>query len=267
MRVGAVTKRAPGGEGKPLHQQRRTRRAALALGIGVATLLTTHGANAAPLRAEPAPTLSEQAQALPADSLLRQENDLTPEQLIDLGAQGRAASRHQARASLPGCSGLAPTADHENGHLPEDVLCALPWVEPEKTPRLRADAAVAFARLNAEFGARFGRDLCVNDTYRDFEYQAAVKQRRGGFAAPAGSSTHGWGLAVDLCEETANADTEQWQWVDRMAPQFGFVNPDWARKDGSGPYEPWHWEFASAVAVEKEKRAQQLAAQPVQPPA
>ena len=262
MQVEDVTKRAPGGEGKPSRARHRrvpqhhhrARRAVLAVGIGVATLLTAHSATAVGSDGQDGPTLADEARELQAGSPLRQESGMDEDELLRLRAQATNASAQQARAALPGCTGAAPTRDYENGHLPPEAMCALPWVT--EGGQLRADAAVAFARMNADYAATFGSDLCVGDTYRDFQYQADVKSRRGGFAAPAGASTHGWGLAVDLCSESADPGGPQWAWLDQNAPKFGFENPEWAREGGSGPYEPWHWEFASAVAVEKAKRAE-----------
>ena len=33
------------------------------------------------------------------------------------------------------------------------------------------------------------------------------------------------------------------EWLSGNGPTFGWDNPAWARRGGSGPYEPWHWEF------------------------
>jgi hypothetical protein len=32
-------------------------------------------------------------------------------------------------------------------------------------------------------------------------------------------------------------------WLSANGPTFGWTNPDWALRGGSGPYEPWHWEY------------------------
>lgn len=253
MPVEAVTKCARDGAGKPLRQH-RARRAVLAAGVGVATLLTAHSASAAaPAQEAPTVTVADDARPVPADSVLRQRTGLTEEQLLQLRTQATHAAAHQDRAALPGCTGATPARDHENGHLPPEAMCTLPWVT--EGGQLRSDAAVAFARMNADYAATFGTDLCVGDTYRDYGYQAAVKSRRGAFAAAAGTSTHGWGLAVDLCDESSDPGGPQFAWLNQNGPKFGFENPEWARQAGSGPYEPWHWEFASAVAAEREKRA------------
>ncbi len=48
-------------------------------------------------------------------------------------------------------------------------------------------------------------------------------------------------MAVDLCAETYGG--ERGRWLRDNAATFGWENPAWARKGGSGYYEPWHWEY------------------------
>lgn len=154
-------------------------------------------------------------------------------------------SRSQDREILPGCSGVAGT-DSANGQLPEADLCYL-W---DGSTQIRADAAQALAELNAMWVTRFGTDLCLSSGYRTLAEQRAVKAQKGGLAAPAGRSNHGWGLAVDLCSsQTTGA---QWEWLNEHAPVFGWENPAWARPGGSGPYERWHWEYTKGVMADGE---------------
>ncbi len=151
-----------------------------------------------------------------------------------------AASRSEERSPLPGCSGTVQSIG-TNGALPAASLCVL-W---DGKTSARADAAVAFAELNAAFSARFGRSLCLSSGYRTLAQQNAVKAVRGGLAASPGKSNHGLGLAVDLCsQETAGAP---WQWLNENGPAFGWDNPSWARPGGAGPYERWHWEYTSGT--------------------
>lgn len=250
MRTAVTVKNAPGGEGT--RSRGRQVRRALAVGtLGVLALITSHSASAL---TPDAPAAEEAPAPAPVASTTLTGGGVSADQLPALRAQGLTAGANQARAAIPGCTGETPVGDVENGKVPAETMCTLPWV-PDS--HLRSDAAVSFARLNAEYATTFGTDLCVGDTYRSYEDQVGVKARRGSFAAPAGFSNHGWGLAVDLCNELATDSTPQWQWLDQNASRFGFVNPDWARKDGTGPYEPWHWEFAAAVAEQKAKTAAQ----------
>lgn len=94
--------------------------------------------------------------------------------------------------------------------------------------------AVAAARVD-------GIDLTVTDSYRSYDQQVELAQRKGlygdgGLAAVPGTSNHGWGLAVD-------ADVRQkaaLQWLQGNGHRFGFVQ--------AVPREPWHWEFRPAQA-------------------
>lgn len=262
LRSATTMDNAPGGEGTRSPGRRapgrRARRLALAATVGLLAGLTSHSASAL----EPPVVVDEGPEPISVTGTTLEGAGVDPGQLPALRAQGLAAGANQARAAIPGCTGQAPVGEAENGRVPAEWMCWLPNVPGGQ---LRADAAVAFTRLDAEYATAFGKGLCVGDTYRSYEYQVEVKERRGSFAAPAGTSNHGWGLAVDLCDELAVDTSPEWQWLDQNAARFGFANPDWARKDGTGPYEPWHWEFAAAVAEQKAKIAAQNPAPAPQP--
>lgn len=138
------------------------------------------------------------------------------------------------------CDGIV-TDPGTNGRVPDAELCDL-WQEPYKD---RADAAVSIFALNDMYAAKFGESMCLSSAYRTFEEQAALRRKKGGIAAPAGLSNHGWGLAVDFCPETYTGARGDWLWEN--AATFGWENPEWARKGGSGYYEPWHWEYVPGV--------------------
>ncbi|EYR63901.1 D-Ala-D-Ala carboxypeptidase [Actinotalea ferrariae CF5-4] len=165
----------------------------------------------------------------------------TPTTLLAAGSGPRAAaepvSRSLEREPLPGCDGdIRTTAP--NGQIPQSDLCSL-W-DPDHA--LRGDAAVALSELNLNFRAAFDRDLCLTDSYRPLSVQRRLAVTKPGLAATPGLSNHGWGLAIDLCSsETASADAMAW--LRTNGPVFGWENPAWARRGGSGPYEPWHWEY------------------------
>jgi LAS superfamily LD-carboxypeptidase LdcB len=127
--------------------------------------------------------------------------------------------------------------------LPTSELCDL-WQRPYKD---RADAVIAITQLNEQYKAVFGKDMCLSSAYRTLEQQASLKRIRGGLAAPAGQSNHGWGLAVDFCEDVYTGRSGAW--LAKVGPVFGWANPAWARSGGQGPREPWHWEFVPGVAA------------------
>ena len=151
------------------------------------------------------------------------------------------ASRSQERSVLPGCSGIAKVTDASNGQLPASSLCTL-WNGQDK---LRADAAVALAKLNIAYKQRFGADLCITDSYRTLSEQYRLRAIKPGLAAAPGTSEHGWGLAVDLCGGIERGSGSRYQWMRANAPAYGWDNPEWARVGGSGPNEPWHWEYVA----------------------
>jgi hypothetical protein len=152
-------------------------------------------------------------------------------------------SRSFERAVLPGCDGIPPATKASNGLLNTSTLCTL-WDGQEK---LRADAAVALAKLNVAYRQRFGKSICITDSYRNLAQQRSLKSAKPGLAAAPGTSNHGWGLAVDLCDGPEKYGTVQYQWLRANGPAYGWDNPDWARSGGSGPHEAWHWEYFPGV--------------------
>jgi hypothetical protein len=150
------------------------------------------------------------------------------------------ASRAGERSVLPGCDGIARITTAANGQLPDSVLCTL-WTPKH---RLRADAAVALAKLNIAYQQHFGNEICLTDSYRTLGEQVRLRSTKPGLAAPPGTSEHGLGLAVDLCDGVQNGvGSSRWQWLRENASDYGWQNPDWALPGGGGQYEPWHWEF------------------------
>lgn len=135
-----------------------------------------------------------------------------------------------------------------DGTIDPGLLCPVPFAPGA---RLRCDAVDALVRLNADFRAEHGTDLPVGDTYRTFAAQVAVKAAKGGLAATPGSSHHGWGVAVDFrgFGGVGEFDSPLYLWMREHAPAHGWVHPAAMGPGGSGPLEPWHWEFAGVPAV------------------
>jgi hypothetical protein len=150
------------------------------------------------------------------------------------------ASRSGERAVLPGCDGIARVTNAPNGQLPSNELCTL-W---NAKHRLRADAAVALAKLNVAYKQHFGHNICLTDSYRTLGEQVHLRAVKPGLAAVPGTSEHGWGLAVDLCDGVEKGGgNSRYQWLRDNAAAYGWENPDWALPGGSGPHEAWHWEY------------------------
>jgi zinc D-Ala-D-Ala carboxypeptidase len=164
---------------------------------------------------------------------------VVPAPVLPTSLRMTAVSRAKERAQMPGCRDKDIDIDYANGRIPGGELCELPWA---KKHRLRADAAVALAKLDVAYNERFDADLCITDSYRSLGSQISLAARKPGLAARPGSSEHGWGLAVDLCDGGDVAGTPQHDWLIKHAPEFGWDNPEWARPGGSRP-EAWHWEY------------------------
>jgi len=177
--------------------------------------------------------------ALPPSSLVSADGALQARSL------SAASSRTEERSLLAGCDGSVRPAG-QNGLLKVSDLCTL-W---DNHTQLRADAAVSLAEFNQAFAARFGGDLCLASGYRTLAQQRAVKAQKGGLAAAPGKSNHGWGLAVDLCQEQTSG--VKWRWITENGPTYGWQNPAWAQPGGSGPHEKWHWEYEKGVEADGE---------------
>ncbi|MHA7132808.1 M15 family metallopeptidase [Oerskovia turbata] len=123
-------------------------------------------------------------------------------------------------------------AAHGNGRIPRAALQEVGTTGH----RLWAPAGQALESLMAA-AAREGVQIGITDSYRSFDAQVDVAQRKGlysqgGLAAEPGTSPHGWGLAVDL-----DLDGRAQAWMRANAGRFGFVEDT--------PREPWHWVYKS----------------------
>ncbi|TDO47710.1 murein DD-endopeptidase MepM/ murein hydrolase activator NlpD [Kribbella sp. VKM Ac-2527] len=126
---------------------------------------------------------------------------------------------------------------YSNGMIPASKLCGL-----GNGHLLRCDAAAAYVRLAAAYKDRFGKTICITDSYRSYASQVDLYGRKPSLAALPGTSNHGWGIAIDLCGGVDKFGTAQYQWMVQNAAAFGWVHPAWAKQGGSRE-EPWHWEF------------------------
>lgn len=156
-----------------------------------------------------------------------------------IAAEQAAIEAARARMS----SRIAATNAAPNGQIPLDLLC-----RPRFTNvRLRCDAAQALEALNESYRAAFGRDLTVNGGYRTYAEQVQVREAKGDLAATPGTSNHGRGLAVDLSGfgGVGQFDDPDYLWMVENGPQFGWKHPPSMGPGGSGPLEPWHWEYGT----------------------
>lgn len=171
---------------------------------------------------------------------LRKKANRTVRTLTHKAARLGVAADRSGRLTMYSCD--AKTADeakqYPNGLIPKRYLCDLPQGGGFQ---LRADAAVAFAKLNAAYQARFHHAACVTSAYRDIAKQRTLYlSKPPGYAAVPGSSNHGLGLAVDFCGGVQNQGSPQFNWLRANSKKFGWMHPSWAY---TGPFEPWHWEY------------------------
>lgn len=136
-----------------------------------------------------------------------------------------------------------------NGAMPRSVLCE---VASAPGHLLRCDAADAFAELAAAYEADTGRPLRVVSSYRTFAEQVDLRAVKGWLAARPGTSQHGRGVAVDLADmgRLGQFDAPGYRWMTENAPAFGWYHPAAMEPGGSGPPEPWHWEYVGDAAVD-----------------
>jgi hypothetical protein len=178
------------------------------------------------------------------------------------------------QSDLQPAAAEATSADLEseglrNGRMPDHRL-----IEVEGC-RLERDAAYAFA-LMSDAARVDGITLQPGDCYRSYEAQSSARARRcddevrevtaldavtgevtvvsretvtvceGPPTAPAGSSNHGWGRAIDFVSMQCGDTT--FAWLQERASEFGWVHPSWA-ECGRSTQEPWHWEWAGVEPV------------------
>jgi len=135
----------------------------------------------------------------------------------------------------------------ENGRIDVSLLCS-----PDFAPnaKMRCDAAKALEFLNVAFKEEFGYDLSLTDSYRTYDQQVDLKQRKPKLAAKPGTSMHGLGIAIDAGSDVQHFGSPQHQWMIKNSWRFGWFKPDWATSKGSKP-EAWHWEFHGIDCVDQ----------------
>ena len=161
----------------------------------------------------------------------------------DLAAQQAVEAASQAEAERV-ASRVAAADRSPNGAIPEAYLCG---VDFGASVLLRCDAALALEHLDEAYRAETGRDLRVVSSYRTASSQEVLHDEKGDLAAAPGMSNHGRGLAVDLAGagDLGVFDAPVYLWLVEHAEDFGWHHPSYMDPGGSGPLEPWHWEFGT----------------------
>ncbi|WP_298988971.1 M15 family metallopeptidase [uncultured Pseudokineococcus sp.] len=155
-----------------------------------------------------------------------------------VGAAGAASSAPAVVGRLDARGVPLDLKAHGNGKVPEGQLVEIGGAGSGE--RLWGPAAAAYDRMAAAARAD-GVTWRVNDSYRSYEDQVSMAARKGlrsegGLAAAPGTSSHGWGMAVDL-----DLDGRAQAWMRENAGRYGFA------ETVSG--EPWHWGFRPTAAA------------------
>lgn len=123
-------------------------------------------------------------------------------------------------------------ARYGNGKIPAAALSSI----GQDSHKMWAPGAQAYQKLRAA-AARDGVTIKATDSYRSYEQQVDLVQRKGlysqgGLAARPGTSEHGWGLSLDL-----DLNTKALAWMRAHAKEYGFSE--------NVPRESWHWTFTA----------------------
>lgn len=151
---------------------------------------------------------------------------------VTAAIHGRASTWAGRPAGGYGSMPVPPELEvYGNGRIPADALVPI----NQSGHRLYAPAAASWDNV-VRAAAQDGFDMRITDSYRSYEQQIDLANRKGlyvngGWAATPGKSNHGWGLAVDA----DLTDPALLAWMRVNGPKFGWVEPV--------PREPWHWEF------------------------
>ncbi len=172
-----------------------------------------------------------------ADQLRQTALQVAAEQAAEAARVAAEQAAAHALAQKIAAADAAP-----NGEIPADLLCSVSF---DSEVLLRCDAAAALDQLDAAFRAHFGVHLAVTDSYRDYAGQVSARLSKGDLAATPGTSNHGRGLAVDLSGfgSVGQFDRPYYLWMAEHAQEYGWLHPAGMGPGGSGPLEPWHWEF------------------------
>ena len=197
--------------------------------IAAAQEVAALSAQVTALRDAVAVELADAAEAAEARRAEEEAKRIAAERAVLEAALARMSTRISATDAAP------------NGQIPIDLLCRPRFADV----LLRCDAAAALDELNAAYRSAVGRDLAVSGGYRTYGEQQQARATKGDLAATPGTSNHGRALAVDFSGfgGVGQFNDPDYLWMVENGPRFGWVHPPGMGPGGSGPLEPWHWEF------------------------
>jgi hypothetical protein len=118
---------------------------------------------------------------------------------------------------------------------------------------LHPKAAEDYFKLK-EVARKAGFNWTITSAYRSLEHQKSLGS--GSTVAKAGSSPHGWAIAIDFGQlyrqvggsgnpainRSGRETSKLYRFLSNVAPQYGWYNP-YRLADGGGVDEMWHWEY------------------------
>ncbi len=122
-------------------------------------------------------------------------------------------------------------------------------IDPSFGPhQLYPDAAVSFRELALAYHKDLGEPVQITDSYRRYADQEVLEDQKPRQSAVAGTSEHGWGLAVDLTGGAEQFGTDEHNWLLENADEYGWRQPAWAQEGGVLP-QPQHWQYFGGVTI------------------
>lgn len=163
----------------------------------------------------------------------------------------------------------------EKNYVPKDMKPVLYFARDrsEEGRYLQQEAAGQFNQM-AEDALAEGIEFVMTTAYRSFGFQttlynnyvaASGQAEADKFSARPGFSEHQTGLAVDVSSASVGyaltvefENTAEWEWLNRHAAEYGFIQryPKDKTEITGYMYEPWHFRYVgveAATVVQREK--------------
>ena len=147
----------------------------------------------------------------------------------------------------------------QNGNLPSDLLAPPSGQALGKhKPTMLAELTSEYESMAVEFRKKFPNKKLSAWGYRPYSRQLSIKVEKPNLAAKPGTSTHGWGQAIDIHFYVDGSSKrlslkysgEEYKWLAANSKKYGWYNPPWASQGGKKE-EPWHWESTKTIFTKR----------------
>lgn len=146
---------------------------------------------------------------------------------------------------------------YKNASIPDKELVNINFAVGGNNRKLHPDAAAALKVWVTEL-TNNKIPYSISSAYRDYKQQAGLATTQRESAAPAGSSPHGWGGAVDFgnlkrlvggsvkpidnLNGRVSTSPNSYTLIATIGAKYGWYNP-WRLSDNAGEDEIWHFEY------------------------